>query len=143
MAALTKERPGRVEKITRSKVKLGANVKAFKGAAAVLDTDPASPTRGFYLPATAAPGLVARGRFRETIDNTGGTNGARYIEVDFLRPIDVLWWDNDTAAPVVEADRGSSCFFTDDHTVSSDNTGRSAAGRVFDLEGSFVIVEVA
>ena len=142
MAALTKERPGRVEKITRAKVKLAANVKVFKGAAAALDTGAASATRGHYLPATAAQGLLARGRFRDTADNTGGANGARYAEVDFLRPIDVIWWDNDTASPVTEADRGSECFFTDDHTVSSDNTGRSAAGRVFDLEGNFVIVEV-
>jgi hypothetical protein len=142
MAALTKERPGRIEKITRAKVKLAANTKVFKGAAAVLDTGAASPTRGFYLPATAAQGLVARGRFRESVDNTGGENGARYAEVDFLRPIDVIWWDNDTASPVVEADRGADCFFTDDHTVSSDNTGRSSAGRVFDLEGNFVIVEM-
>jgi hypothetical protein len=142
MAALIKERPGRTEKVTRAKMKLAADVKAFKGAAAVLDIDPASPTRGHYMPAKAAENLLARGRFRETVDNTGGANGARLAEVDFQRSFDVIWWDNDTTSPVTEADRGSLCYFTDDHTVSSDGTGRSSAGRVFDVEGNFVLVEV-
>ena len=46
------------------------------------------------------------------------------------------------AAPVTATLRGSDCFFADDQTVSADNTGRSAAGPVFDLDGNFVLVEV-
>ncbi len=143
MAALDRERPGRSEKISRFPMKLAAGVKVWKGAAAVLDIDPASPTRGYYMAAKAADHLIMRGRFRQSVDNSGGENGARVAEVDFHHTYDVIWWDNDKASPVTEADRGSLCYFIDDHTVSSDNTGRSPAGRVFDVEGNFVIVEVS
>src|SRR5262249_18986773 len=144
MAAPTRERPGRFETISRAKVPLAAGVKAFKGAAAVLDTQSGSQTQGFYLPAKVAQGLVPRGRFNETVDNTGGTNGAKMIEVIFHRKFEVIWWNNDTAAPVTAAQRGSDCYFADDQTVSSDNSGRSAAGPVFDIDSSskFVLVEV-
>ena len=144
MAALTKERPGRFETITRAKVPLAAGVKAFKGAAAVLDTADGSPTQGFYLPAKAAQGLVPRGRFNETADNSGGANGAKLIEVLFHRKFEVIWWNNDTAAPVTASLRGSDCFFADDQTVSSEDAGRSAAGPVFDVDssGKFLLVEV-
>jgi len=144
MAALTRERPGRYETITRAKVPLAANVKAFKGAAAVLDTKDGSQSQGFYLLAKAADGLVARGRFNETVDNTGGQNGAKMIEVIFHRKFEVIWWNNDNAAPVTASLRGSDCFFADDQTVSSEDAGRSAAGVVFDIDSSskFVLVEV-
>src|SRR5262249_36783077 len=128
MAALTKERPGRFETISRAKVPLAANVKAFKGAAAVLDTQNGSQTQGFYLPAKAAQGLAPRGRFNETADNTGGANGAKMVEITFHRKFEVIWWNNDAAAPVTATQRGSDCYFVDDQTVSSDNNGRSAAG---------------
>src|SRR4051812_27219688 len=122
MGALTRERPGRYETITRAKVPLAANVKVFKGAAAVLDTANGA-TQGFYLPAKVADGLVPRGRFNETIDNTGGANGAKMVEVIFHRKFEVIWWNNDTTAPVTAAHRGSDCYFIDDQTVSSDDTG--------------------
>src|SRR5688572_6615794 len=125
MAALTKERPGRFETITRAKVPLAAGAKVFKGAAAVLDTANGSPTQGFYMPAKAAQGLVPRGRFNETIDNTAGNNGARTVEVIFHRKFEVIWWNNDTSAPVTASSRGSDCFFADDQTVTSEDTGRS------------------
>jgi len=144
MAALTHDRPGRYETIARAKVPLAANVKAYKGAAAVIDTASGSKTQGFYMPAKAAQGLVPRGRFGETVDNTGGANGAKMVEVIFHRKFDVIWWSNDTAAPVTASFRGSDCFFADDQTVSADDTGRSAAGTVFDVDSSskFVLVEV-
>jgi len=144
MAAVTKERPGRYERISRAKVPLAAGVKAYKGAAAVLDISAAGPARGFYKPAVAAADLLSRGRFRETVDNTGGANGAKKVEIDFHRTFDVVWWNNSTVTPITAQDRGKFAYWEDDQTVTSDNTSASEAGRIFDVsdDGKLVAVEV-
>jgi hypothetical protein len=142
MAALTKERPGRVEAISRCKVELGAAVKAWKGGAAVLDAKAASATKGYYVPATAIASQIARGRFAATVDNTAGANGAKKVEIDLHQQITVIYWDNSSGSPCALADRGSTVYFEDDHTVTPDSTTKSAAGRLFDIIDGFAVVEV-
>lgn len=138
MSALAQERPGRVEKIKRFKGKLAANVKAWKGGACVLD-----PSVGYYKPAVVGTGLIERGRFKETKSNIGGAAGAVEVEIELEREITVIWWDNDTGTACVATDRGKDVYFTSDHEVTTASSGKSKAGRMFDLASDGrVIVEV-
>jgi len=107
-----------------------AAVKIVRGVMVVLQA-------GWAVTASAAAGLVAVGVSDETVDNTGGANGDKLIKVD--RRVFVL--ENDTVAPVTRAHIGSDCYILDDITVTSDNTGTSVAGRVFDVDARGVSVE--
>lgn len=142
MADATRDRPGGFKNVTRDKRPLGANVKAIKGTAAVVDTRAASPTRGYVIPATAAEDLVAIGRFTETVDNTGGANGALRVGVEYTREFKCLRWNNSVVNPITVVHRGSLAYFEDNQTVGNDATGRSSAGRIYDLEDGQVLVEV-
>lgn len=143
MADATTDRATGFETVSRDKRPLGANVKAIKGTAAVLDTRVGSPTRGYYIPATAAADLVTCGRFTQTVDNTGGANGAKKVGIDFGREFRCWRWNNSAANPVTVAHRGGTAYFEDNQTVGIDGTGRSAAGRIYDLEDGFVLVEAS
>lgn len=138
MAELTKERPGRFSKIDRAKLPLAANAKVFRGFAAAGIIS--GSNRGYVTKGQAAAHLLCLGRFGETVDNTGGANGAKSAEVILPREIQVLWWDNDTGTPVTAADRYQRCYFVDAHTVTTDPTGSSIAGIVWDVSGGFVLV---
>lgn len=135
------ELPGRVEVIHRTKVELQAEAKVYAGAAAVIDTA-AGAGKGYYKQATAATGLVMRGRFTETVDNTGGANGAKKAEVEFIKPLHIVKFDNLTGTPCAKSDRGSKCYFDSDHEVTPSSASRSEAGRVFEIAGTKVLVEV-
>lgn len=139
--ATTKEFAGRYQTITRDKVPLAANVKALKGTQAVLDARTGNATKGYYKPAVAGAGLKPRGRFNETVDNTGGANGDKTVEVLFHRAFDVIWWLNDTGTPVTVASRGGPCYFKDNVTVTGSPVGSSVAGTVYDVVGDYVLVE--
>lgn len=137
--AATKDRPGRFSVMTHRKMELGANVKAIKGTGAAFATQGANA--GYVVPMSAAAGLRPIGRFAETVDNTGGVAGAKKADTLFHRSFECIHWLNDGVAPVAKADRGSLCFGKDNDTVSSDGTGRSYAGLVWDLDGAEVLVE--
>lgn len=110
-----------------------ANVKIWAGALVVLDAGTAAPGR-------AATGLVALGRAEATIDNTGGAVNA--VRAKVRRGI--YAFKNEATDPVTAADIGATCFIVDDETVAKTNgtNTRSAAGRVFALEGDQVFVEI-
>jgi hypothetical protein len=141
MGALSAERPGRVEVISRAKFELGASVKAWKGGAAVVNAKAEAATKGYVIPATSEIDQVFLGRFTDTVDNVGA-NGAKKVEVDLHRQITVIWWDNSSESPCAAADRGSLVYFEDDHTVTPDSTTASVAGRLFDIIDGFAVVEV-
>jgi hypothetical protein len=145
MAQLQGERPGRVEIIHRFKAELQADAKVFAGSAAVIDIAPGAG-KGYYKAAVAAEDLVARGRFTETVDNTGGANGAKKAEIELLKPIYVIRWDNSTTTPCAKSDRGSPGYYESDHEVTPDaapgGISVSEAGRIFDIAGNKVLVEV-
>lgn len=140
MAALTTERAGRVEKIHRDKMPLGKGVKAFKGGAACWDTRQGSDTRGYIIPADVVEGLLFVGRFGESVDNSNGDNGSRRVRVELHRTITTIWWDNSTNNKVIGADRGSKCYFEDDHTVTSDPSTKSCAGTVWSINDNLIAV---
>jgi hypothetical protein len=74
MTALTAARntPQRAGDILGYPVK--ASVKPIQGGIAVLSA-------GYAAPATTATGLIAVGRFEETVDNTSGADGALSVQV--------------------------------------------------------------
>lgn len=126
MSALTKERASSMRVIRRDRRPISANVKAIKGGLAACDSD------GFYCPATGAATEVVVGKFTETVDNTGGLDGAKKVEVDFLRDRTVFLVNNDGGTAVVVADRERSCFALDDQTATGDDT-KAVLGVTYDV----------
>lgn len=110
-----------------------ANVKIWAGALVVLDAGTAAPGR-------TAANLVALGRAEATADNTGGAANA--IRVKVRRGI--FAFKNEASDLVTAAEIGATCFIVDDETVAKTNgtNTRSAAGRVFAIEGDQVFVEI-
>ena len=70
------------------------------------------------------------GRARCTVDNTGGANGAKSVEVDK----GTFRWANDAANPIAQANVGGEAYVLDDNTVSLLGTGRSIAGIIFQVD---------
>lgn len=139
MTALIRERVGSVREVTRDKRPLAANAKVFKGALAVAVV--AGASRGFYKQGAAAAGLVVVGRFAETVDNTGGADGAVSAEIHFFRERHLLLMVNDGGTAVVAADREQPCFVLDDQTVTGAMSTNSRAGIVYDVTTEGVWVE--
>ncbi|AUX25147.1 uncharacterized protein SOCEGT47_056910 [Sorangium cellulosum] len=143
MASVRKFRPqsaGQVERVSRTKVELAANVAVRKGRPAVIDG-------GYYREPAAGVETLSplRGRWTQDVDNTGGAAGAKVAEIDFYKEFQVAWLNNDTeGSPVQKADRGSQCFWAGPFTVTSAADGNSAAGEVFDVtsDGRFVAVKL-
>ncbi|MEM1284942.1 MAG: hypothetical protein AAGH43_06110 [Pseudomonadota bacterium] len=104
---------------------------AHRGGMAVLDAN------GFAAPATAATNLTAVGVFDESVVNDGADGAAKALikRGTFLMK-------NDGASAVTRADVGQDCFIVDDETVSSDGTGTSRAGTVFDVTDTGVFVTI-
>lgn len=110
------------------------NVKIYAGALVVSDGGVAAPGR-------TATGLVAIGRAEQTIDNTGGADGAQRIRVRR----GVFGFRNKADDAILAADIGKDCYIVDDETVartSATNT-RSLAGKVFQIDGDTVFVDFA
>jgi hypothetical protein len=104
---------------------------AHRGGLAVLDAN------GFAAPATAAASLTSVGVFDESVVNEGADGAAKVLvkRGTFLMK-------NDGTNPVTRAHVGKDCFIVDDETVSSDSTGTSRAGTVFDVTDAGVFVTV-
>ncbi len=135
MAALTKDRLSSFRVLKRDVRPLAASVKAIKGGLAVAKS-------GYYKPGVVETGAVVVGRFTETVDNTAGAAGAKSAEIEFFKDRVVFLLNNDGANPVVAADREASCYVIDDQTVSQLATGRSVAGKVYDVTSEGVWVEI-
>ncbi|XXX73886.1 hypothetical protein WMF30_40190 [Sorangium sp. So ce134] len=140
MSALTKPKSNSIRVIgSRDKRPLAANVKAFQGGLAVCIVSGTS--RGFYAPASDDLIAVPVGRFYETIDNIGGADGAKNVEIQFFKERKVLLMANDTDTPVVAADRESTCYALDDQTATGAVT-TTPAGPVYDVTSEGVWVEI-
>lgn len=106
-----------------------ANTKVWQGSLVVLDA-------GYAAPGRAATGLQALGRAAETVDNTGGAAGDKWVKVE---PGVFRWANFDSIA---QADRGQLAYVVDDQTVAkADGSGtRSIAGTIMDVDSSGVWV---
>lgn len=92
---------------------------------------------GFAVAATKAADLTAAGRAEETVDNTGGADGALALKV----ARGVFKWDNDATNPVTVAHVLKPCYMQNDGTVTALETGSSPAGVVLAVPDDGVIVE--
>jgi hypothetical protein len=105
---------------------IGANQKIPAGAyiAAV---------SGFWVNVTTTTGLEGRvAKCLKDVDNTGGADGAKRVEVKMLgnRKLDVV--KNDVSgSPVTATDIGDEFYWLDNQTATLDATGRSVGGRVW------------
>lgn len=109
---------------------VAAAVEIFAGSLVALDAS------GNAVPATAATGLMARGRAEEHVDNRLGLAGALNVNSQ----AGIFGYASDGA--LTRADIGKVVYMVDDQTVSATSTGRSAAGILDDLEGSIAWVSV-
>lgn len=106
--------------------------RIFKGALVAM-----TPA-GFLIRMAAGDGLTAVGVARSHVDNLFGGDGAAECDVE----AGVFGFENDPAGPVTRARTGQTVFAVDDETVSVDGTGRSAAGKLVDIDGPKVFVRV-
>ncbi len=66
-----------------------------------------------------------------TVDNSAGSAGALYCDVEFARVKELSVYRNDATAPVTATQIGGSCYFVDDSGIvsaSNDGNTRSRAG---------------
>jgi len=108
-----------------------ANVIVHAGSLVVNDAGLAAPGR-------TALNLVGLGRASETIDNTGGANGAALVLVE----AGCFQFANSATDPVTDASIGKDVFIVDDETVAATNGAntRSVAGKCFDVDDGGVWV---
>lgn len=134
MAALTTARntPERAGDVIGYPVK--ASVKPIQGGIAVLNA-------GYAAPGTATTGLIAVGRFEETVDNSAGSNG----DLSALVKRGTFKFANSSAGDLIaQADAGADCYIVDDQTVaktSATNT-RSVAGKIIAVDSDGVWVKL-
>jgi len=121
--ALTKDRntPERPDAKDRA-FDVAAATQCFAGGLAVLNA-------GVAEPGSTATGLVAVGRFEETVDNTGGAAGDKTVKVSR----GVFRFANSAAADeITAAEIGSDCYIVDDETVAkTDGTGTRSVAAMF------------
>lgn len=113
-----------------------------KGGAKIFNGSIVALSAGYAVPASSATGLICVGKAEQTIDNTGGVDGA----IEVLVRQGVFKWANATAADAITiADRGAACFALDDQTVAKTDGGaaRSRAGIVIQVDPDGVWVQVA
>lgn len=127
--ALTKKREIIRRKLAAVSHPVAAGAVIHEGAMTVLNA------AGFAQPGTEAEGLTSVGRAESSVDNTGGTDGGANVTT---RIDDACRYDNDAVAPVTRTSIMKPCFIKDDATVSSDATGRSAAGTVVNVDADGV-----
>lgn len=134
MTALTAARntPERAGDVVSYPVK--ASVKPILGGIAVLNA-------GYAAPGTTATGLIAIGRFEDTVDNTAGANGAVSVEVKR----GTFKFGNSAAGDLIaQADVGADCYIVDDQTVAKTNgtNTRSVAGKIIAVDADGVWVKI-
>lgn len=112
---------------------MAANVKIYAGSLVVANAT------GHVAPGSAAANLIYLGRAEETLDNTGGADGAKII---LIRRNKAFKWGNYAADLVTQAELGKLCYIHDDAQVAktSSNAVRSAAGVVLGVDSDGVWV---
>lgn len=110
MTAALKERPMSERSVNRDRRPLAANAVVKKGWLAICDTN------GFYKSGTPGAGDVVVGRWYESVDNTGGGNGAKLADVQYARERWLWLYENDGTDPVLVAHRERLCSAKDNQT---------------------------
>lgn len=136
MAALAQERltDRKNDGVVRS-LPVKAGVKIYLGALVALNA-------GFAAPGATAVGRLAIGVAEETIDNTGGADGAVRVRV---RECEGKYGNSAAGDAIAQADVGKDCYIVDDQTLAkTDNTGaRSRAGKITQVDSDGVYVKLS
>lgn len=132
MSALTRDRNTPLMNATVIAVLVASNAKIFAGALVVANAN------GYAAPGSTAVGLTYLGRAEESVDNSGGADGAATVPV---RRLNAFKWGNDGS--ITQAHQGKTAYIVDDQTLAAtDGTGtRSAAGRIVGIESDGVWIE--
>ena len=95
---------------------------------------------GFAAPGSVATTLTYLGRAEEYVDNTGGANGDKTVQI---RRRKAFKFKNYATDLVTQASLGKTCYIVDDETVAATNGGntRSAAGAVLGIETDGVWIQ--
>lgn len=130
--ALTADRNTPKQQAKTLVVRMGAGVKIYAGAQVVLSAT------GFAIPGKTATGLTYAGRAEDFADNTGGTDGAKTVEIS--RGCAFKWANDGT---VTQAHLLKQAYVVDDATVSATDGGgtRSASGRIVAIDSDGVWIE--
>jgi hypothetical protein len=128
MSALTQARMTRETRFKHKAFPMAASTKGFQGAIACIDSS------GNLTIGAASTTLLKIGEFDETVDNSAGAAGALSGLVKLDREVVGQWYDNDTTSAVAAANVGADCFILDDHTVTTNSSGHSKAGRVWQVD---------
>ncbi len=109
------------------------NVRIWKGSQVCLQA-------GYLKPMVTGTGLIAVGKATETVDNTGGADGAFLVPVE---PGCHRWANSANADLIAQDDVGKLCYGVDDQTVAlTDGTGtRSIAGTIAKVDSGGVYVQ--
>lgn len=125
MTLLADSKPRRFEIWKHKTFTLASGTKAFKGGRACLNTS------GKVVPATSTTGLLAIGVFDENVDATAAD---KPVSIDLEKEITVERFANATdGGAAASTSVGSVAYMLDDATVTMTSTGRSIAGRVWDV----------
>ena len=132
MVATTKDRNTQQQYAELINVPVLASAKINAGAMVV------ATAAGFAAPGSTATTLSYIGRAEDAVDNTGGANGAKTINV---RRKQAFKWVND--GTITQANLMKTAYIVDDQTVAAtDGTGtRSAAGRIVGVDTDGVWIE--
>lgn len=114
-------------------VPVAAATKIFAGSIV------AANATGYATKGAVATTLTYLGRADEYVDNTGGADGAKTIQV---RRGKAFKWKNSGTDAVTQAELGKTCYIADDETVSKTNgtNTQSAAGKVVGIDSDGVWV---
>lgn len=132
MTALNRDRNTALMIAAIISVPVAASAKLFAGAIV------AANATGFAVPGSTATTLTYLGRAEESVDNTGGGNGAVAVQV---RRLSAFKWANDGS--ITQAHLGKTAYIVDDQTLAATNgTGtRSAAGSIVGIDADGVWIE--
>lgn len=134
MAALTAGRNTPEALGDKRRIPLPANGKIIQGGMVQITA------AGYAASASATAANVTIGRAEETVDNTGGANGA--VSIDVKRGI--FRFANSAAGDLItRTEIGKTVYVVDDQTVAKTNNAgaRPAAGICFDVDAQGVWVE--
>jgi hypothetical protein len=132
MSALTTARNTREALGNVHDLPVSASVVCYQGGLAVLNG-------GYAEPGTTATGLIAAGRFEETVSNASGADGAASVAVkegDF-------WFANSASTDLItQAEVGADCYIVDDQTVAKTNgtSTRSRAGKIVQVDATLGVL---
>lgn len=127
MTALAQSKARRFEAWKHKSFTLASGSVAYKGGRACLNSS------GKVVPASSATGLFAIGIFDEDVDATAAD---KPVSVDLEKELIVERFVNAGSGAVAATDVGSVAYMLDDQTVTMTSTGRSIAGRVWDVSAT-------